>query len=53
MRHDRKMRRAAERKERAEKDPWFGKRRVTSFPNKKKDEDKYGARKKYRKDEDG
>lgn len=41
------MRRKAEREERKENDPWFGKRRKTSFKNKKKENNKYECRKPY------
>lgn len=50
---DRKIWRQIERQDRKDNDPWFGKKRVTSFKNKKKEEDKYCTRKKYRKDDDG
>lgn len=45
MRHDKKMRRKAEREDRKKNDPWFGKKRVTSFNNKKKEGDKRACRK--------
>lgn len=44
MRWDRKQLRRAERQQRKEFDPWFGKKRVTSFPDKKKVENKKRAR---------
>ena len=44
MRHDQKMRRKAERKERAATDPWFGKKRVTDFQNKKRKASKQACR---------
>ena len=44
MRHTTKMRRTAERNERKATDPWFGRKRVTSFPDKKKVASKKGAR---------
>lgn len=46
-RHDRTMRRRAERKERKENDPWFGRRRKTQMEgDRKKEASKSACRKK-------
>lgn len=43
-RFDSKTRRKVEREERKKHDPWFGKKRVTDFPNRKKVADKKACR---------